>query len=120
MQPRGAAKFQPRFIGAFKILSEVGQVAYRLGLPFAMQQHPVFHVSLLQGHKPGPAEMLQPQGWEPVQEAESDEEPSFEVDRILASTGFAKEKEFPVHWKGFPPPAATWEPLSHLDGKRTC
>ena len=66
MQPRGAAKFQPRFLGTFQILPKVRKAANRLHLPHSMQQYPVVHVSLLQGHKPRPAEMLQPQGWEPV------------------------------------------------------
>ena len=114
MQPRGASKFQPRFIGPFKLVSKVGKVAHRLNLPPSMQQHPVFHVSLLQAHKPRTAEMMQPQGWKPVQEAEYDEEPICEVERILNSRGHGTEEEFLVQWKGSPASAAT--PLSHLDG----
>ena len=30
MQPRGSPKFQPRFIGPFKITRRIGKVAYRL------------------------------------------------------------------------------------------
>ena len=33
MQPRGAAKFQPRFIGPFKVFSNVRTVAYCSDLP---------------------------------------------------------------------------------------
>ena len=40
-------KLQLRFIGPFEILSQVGNVAYRLALPPAMVTiHPVFHVSM--------------------------------------------------------------------------
>ena len=85
-----------------------------------MQQHPVFHVSILQGHKPRPEEMLQPQGWEPVKLAESDADPVFEGEHILDSRGASKNDEFLVQRQGFPASAATWEPLSHLDGCKVC
>lgn len=81
-----------------------------------MQQYPVVHISLLQGHKPRPAEMLQPHGWEPAKEAESDEDPVFEVEHILDPRGAGDKEEFLVQRKGLPASAATWEPLLHLDG----
>lgn len=37
MQPRGAPKFQPRFIGPFKVLSKMAKVAYRLELQPSMK-----------------------------------------------------------------------------------
>ena len=41
-------KLQPRFIGPFEILNQVGDVAYRLALPPSMVAiHPMFHVSIL-------------------------------------------------------------------------
>lgn len=116
MQPRGSAKFQPRFIGPFIIQAKVGKVAYKLELPPSMQQHPVFHVSLLQRDKPRPAEMFQPVGWKPVQQGDQTEEPVYEVEHILDSRGTGKQEEFLVQWKGFPVSEATWEPLRHLDG----
>ena len=47
MAPRGSAKLQPKYVGPFEILKRIGKVAYELKLPPSMQQHPVFHVSLL-------------------------------------------------------------------------
>ena len=82
-------------------------VAYRLDLSPSMQQHPVLHVFLLQGHQPRPAETLQPQGWEPVKDAESDKDPTFEGEPILDSRGSEKAEEFLVQCKGFPASAAT-------------
>ncbi|XP_070010688.1 uncharacterized protein [Nicotiana sylvestris] len=38
----------PRFIGPFKILRHVGEVAYDLALPPSLGVHPVFYVSMLQ------------------------------------------------------------------------
>ena len=72
MRPRGAAKFQPRFIGPFTVLSKVTKAVYRANSPPSVQGHPVFHMPLLQAHKPRPAEMMQQHGWKPISQADSD------------------------------------------------
>ncbi|WMV58951.1 hypothetical protein MTR67_052336 [Solanum verrucosum] len=42
-------KLSPRFIGSYRILRRVGQVAYELELPLGLESiDPVFHVSVLQ------------------------------------------------------------------------
>ena len=38
-------KLTVRFIGPYKIIQRIGEVAYRLNLLGEMQIHPVFHVS---------------------------------------------------------------------------
>ncbi|KAK6164153.1 hypothetical protein DH2020_001017 [Rehmannia glutinosa] len=49
-------KLKPRYIGPFKILTRVGDLAYQLALPPSLSSvHNVFHVSMLQKyvHDPG-------------------------------------------------------------------
>ena len=52
-------KLQPRFIGPFEILNQVGDVAYRLALPPSMVAiHPVFHVSMLRKYVHDPTHVI--------------------------------------------------------------
>lgn len=53
MKPRGFSKLQPRPIGPFKSVQRIGKLAYQLGLPPSMQQHPVLHASLYRKTGPG-------------------------------------------------------------------
>ena len=49
----------PQYIGPFKVLEKVGNVAYRLALPPAMTGiHDVFHVSMLRKYIANPAHIL--------------------------------------------------------------
>lgn len=49
MRFRKKDKLSPKFIGPFKVLKRVGEVAYELALPLSLLRvHSVFHVSMLQ------------------------------------------------------------------------
>jgi hypothetical protein len=45
--PTQTHKFNKQFIGPFKIIQIVSPVQYKLELPTNIQEHPVFHISLL-------------------------------------------------------------------------
>lgn len=123
MPPRGCSKFQQKYIGPFTVLQRIGKCAYKLQLPLSMQQHPVFHVSLLSPDQPRPPHM-EPMSdvvpWEPVtQEKEiatktSYQIPEYEVEHILDERGEGANLQYLVKWKGYPDHDATWEPVSHL------
>ena len=67
-------KLAPRFIGSFKIVSEVGNVAYRLELPSQLSNvHPIVHVSMLRKYEPDPSHVID------HSDLVLDEDASFEV-----------------------------------------
>ncbi|KAJ9504731.1 hypothetical protein QJQ45_009421, partial [Haematococcus lacustris] len=113
LKPGKARKLLPRFVGPFKVLGLVCQVAVNLQLPASMSRlHPVFHVSLIKpytgtdvGFMPPPVEWL-------------DEEPVYYVERLLdhRHVHAGKAKEYLVQWEGYDADHNTWEPRSNLVG----
>ncbi|KAJ9520659.1 hypothetical protein QJQ45_007454 [Haematococcus lacustris] len=113
LKPGKARKLLPRFVGPFKVLDLVGQVAVNLQLPASMSRlHPVFHVSLIKpytgtdvGFMPPPVEWL-------------DEELVYYVERLLdhRHVHAGKAKEYLVQWEGYDADHNTWEARSNLVG----
>ena len=108
----GARKLLPKWIGPFKVIKQVGKVAYQLDLPSNLKLHDVFHVSLLQEYRADGT--VQPP---PPILIEGEEE--FEVDRILdhrdkSVNSRRTSREYLVKWFGYGPEHNTWEPESSL------
>ena len=73
----GARKLLPKWIGPFRVVKRIGEVAYKVELPDTMQMHDVFHVSLLKPYRSDGT--IQP----PPSPLFIDNELMFKVDRVL-------------------------------------
>jgi hypothetical protein len=102
-------KLLPKWVGPFKVLQRVGELAYRLELPETVSIHPVFHTELLKPwrasdrHQPPPAPILVDGIDEYVVEAIASH-------RLVKRGRKPPAKEYLVRWEGYGPEAATWEP----------
>ena len=124
----GCNKLLPRFVGPFKIIEKVNEVAFKLELPKTMKIHNVFHASLFKLYK-------RRQGSNP-----DDEEPmtividghnEYEVEALVGkrdkvistkkskhSTHRKTRVEYLVSWKGYGPHHNQW--VSEDELKRNC
>jgi hypothetical protein len=109
-----ARKLMPKWVGPFKVLERVGELAYRLELPSTLRVHNVFHVELLKGfldsdrHQPPPL---------PV---EVDGEIEYEVEAVTHHRYVRRGKrppasEYLVKWAGYGAEFNSWEPEAHVE-----
>jgi hypothetical protein len=115
----GTHKLLPKWIGPFKVLQRVNEVAYKLTLPPSLNIHPVFHVSLLKGYQQG-GRVHPP----PVPEL-IEGELEYEVEYILAHRDIQIERkrnrartpvlkrQYLIKWKGYDESNNTWESESN-------
>jgi hypothetical protein len=98
----GAQKLMPRFVGPYKVLQQVGPVAYKLELPHALKAiHPVFHVSLLRPYNTAPGR--RPPAPIPLLLDEAGQD-WYEVEAVLQhrdTNGRRSRRQYLVSWKGF-------------------
>lgn len=111
----GTHKLLPKWIGPFKVLQCVNEVAYKLSLPPNLNIHPVFHVSLLKPYQHGGR--VQPP---PVPEL-IEGELEYEVESILAHRDVQVRRkknraktpvlarQYLIKWKGYDESNNTWE-----------
>ena len=103
-------KLAPRYIGPFEIRSRVGEVAYRLILPYELSRiHPVFHVSMLRKYIADPSHVLQPQMVELNEDLSYEEYPVAIVDRQVRQLRTKDISMVKVSWSNHPAKYCTWE-----------
>jgi hypothetical protein len=108
----GCKKLLPKWIGPFKVLARVGEVAYRLKLPPRLKWHGVFHVSLLRAYVDSGT--VTPPPLPEVIEGEVE----YVVESILNHRVVGGQKrpqrQYLVKWEGYGPEHNSWEPETHL------
>jgi len=114
MQFGKKGKLRPRFIGPFKILDRVGEVAYRLALPLGLSaEHLVFYVSMLRKYHGDPSHVLD------FSTVQFDKDLTYEEEPITIRDWqvHLRSKSYPsvrVQWRGQPVEEATWESESDM------
>ena len=100
----------PRYIGPYKIVERIGEVAYRLELPSYLDRiHDVFHVSMLRKYIPNPSHVLIEQPVEIQDNLTYEEEPVQILDRrehVLRNKTIPLVK---VLWRSHTVEETTWE-----------
>ena len=103
-------KLSPRYIGPYRIVERIGEVAYRLELPSDLNRiHKVFHVSMLRKYIPDPSHVLKEQPVEIQENLTYEEEPVQILDRrkkVLRNKTIPLVK---VLWRSHTVEEATWE-----------
>ena len=107
-------KLGDQHLGPFEVLEKVGDLDYRLDLPEEFDRHhPIFHVNKLYPFKGNLVNGLLPEPPAPV-EWEDEDEPEYEVEKILDSRYRWRRLEYRVKWKGYIDKHNTWEPAPNL------
>ena len=114
----GCRKLLPKFIGPFRILKRIGDVAYRLELPASLKIHNVFHVSCLKPYyddgrvQPPPLPIV------------IDGELEYEVEMVYGHRDVKRGKglcrEYLVRWKGYGNEHDEWLPLANFGDSTEC
>ena len=111
-------KLSPRYIGPFKIVERIGEVAYQLALPPGLSGvHLVFHISMLKKYHQGGDHVIQ---WDSVlldQNLTFEEEPITILDRQIGKLRFKEIASVKVQWKNRSVEEATWETESDMRSK---
>ena len=108
-------KPSPRYIGPYRIVERIGEVAYQLEFPSDLDRiHDVFHVSMLRKYIPDPSHVLTEQPVEIQKNLTYEEELVQILDRreqILRNKTIPLVKVF---WRSHAVEEATWDPKAQM------
>ncbi|KAF4482546.1 Transposon Tf2-9 polyprotein [Colletotrichum fructicola Nara gc5] len=103
---RPSDKLDYKKLGPFKISRVISPVNYELELPGTMKCHPVFHISLLEpaprGSRTDDLIIVE------------DNEPEYEVERIIDHLKEPEGYRYLIKWKGYGHEDNTWEPAKNI------
>ena len=114
---RPSQKLDHKKAGSFRITKVFGNRAFRVQLPEGSQQHPIFHVQLLEPYRVSREESQseRPPTPEPI-----DGEVNYVIPEIIESRRDNRKKEKPVEyfiiWEGYRDEEGTWETYDKLTG----
>ena len=108
-------KLSPRYIGPYRIVERIGEVAYRLELPSDLDRiHDVFHVSMLRQYIPDPSHVLTEQPEEIQENLTYEEEPLQILNRREQVLRYKTIPLVKVLWRSHIIEEATWEPEAQM------
>ncbi|WMV33029.1 hypothetical protein MTR67_026414 [Solanum verrucosum] len=93
-------KLSPRYIGLYKVIGRVGQVAYEVDLPRELAAvHPVFHVSKLRKFLGDPTQVISIEGMEFSEHLSYEEVPVAILDRQVRKLRTKDVASVKVLWR---------------------
>ena len=88
------------FVGSYKVIQRVGNVAYKLELPLSLSRiHNVFHVSILKKYHPNPSHVLQPKSVEIDETLTYEEKPVKLLDRKVKELRSKQIPSVKILWR---------------------
>lgn len=109
-------KLSSKYYEPYQILSQVGQVAYKLLLPHTSKVHPVFHVSLLK-KKIGSRAVVQSVLPMTSEEGQLLVKPVAILQRQLVPKWNVVAIKVLIQWSNLPPEDAIWEDYDFIKSK---
>ena len=91
-------KLAPRQLGPYEVIERTSDLTYRLALPPAMCQHPVFYIDRLSPWEGNEIHGQTPTPPDPIQ---VDNDLEYEVEQILDSRKYCNQLQYLVKWQGY-------------------
>ncbi|KAK8924154.1 hypothetical protein KSP39_PZI019727 [Platanthera zijinensis] len=107
-------RFRLRYFGPYKILEQIGSVAFKLELPESSKIHPVFHVSMLKKYFPSASYPVHAIPGLDLARINKRHPIDILQRRTIQKEGHLYHQGL-IQWEGMLPEEATWETLSELD-----
>ncbi|WMV49094.1 hypothetical protein MTR67_042479 [Solanum verrucosum] len=103
-------KLSPRYIGPYRIVKRIGNIAYKLELPHELSaMHPVFHISMLKKCMGDPSLIVQTENVGIKENLSYEEIPVQILDRQVRKLRTKEVASVKVLWRNQFVEEATWE-----------